>query len=143
MCDSACWSAVDLRSSQAVPVSCDAVESCHVLAGTSRSVGAHLHEGPIKVADGHVADAGDAMDPNVVTGANIYTKGEDPKIEDDSHYPDWLWTMLQPPKSTKQLHQQVELSGGYSALPPTDFFRLDKLERKAAIKANNFATKKR
>lgn len=29
---------------------------------------------------------------NYLSGSNIYKQGEDIKIKDDSHYPDWIWT---------------------------------------------------
>lgn len=78
-----------------------------------------------------------------MTGANIYVNGEDPVIQADDHYPDWLWSLTQPRKSAKQLRQQADSAGGYDAMPADDFFRLDKLERKAAIKARNLANRKR
>ena len=30
---------------------------------------------------------------NYVVGANIYKEGEDPKLKDDSEYPEWLWNL--------------------------------------------------
>lgn len=83
------------------------------------------------------------MNPKVATGVNIYSKGDDPPILPDSEYPDWLWGVLDKPKTRKQLHQQAEDAGGYVHLPPKDFFRLVKLERKMKIKAANEEAAKR
>ena len=33
------------------------------------------------------------------TGINYFKTGEDPPLKDDSEYPDWLWTIAEPPLS--------------------------------------------
>ena len=83
------------------------------------------------------------MDPEVATGVNIYQTGQDPVLGPDDAYPDWLWGLLDKPKTVKQLHQQAQQLGGYEAMPPADYFRLVKLQRKEQIKASNAASRKR
>ncbi len=39
----------------------------------------------------------------VCAGLNYFKTGEDPPIRDDSEYPAWLWDILQPVKSYKEL----------------------------------------
>lgn len=82
------------------------------------------------------------MSKDTATGCNIYTKGQDPALGKDEDYPDWLWTLLEPPKTAKQLHQAAALAGSYDSLPDAEFFRLAKLERKVRIKAHNAANSK-
>ena len=36
----------------------------------------------------------------VCTGLNYYNTGEDPPIRDDNQYPEWLWSILDPVKSS-------------------------------------------
>jgi len=36
------------------------------------------------------------LNMTVCRGLNIYNSGEDPKIQDESQYPEWLWTLLDP-----------------------------------------------
>lgn len=83
------------------------------------------------------------MSSEVATGVNIYKKGQDPPILSDSEYPEWLWELEKKPKTLKQLQQQAKDGGGFECLPPKELFRLIKLERKAAIKAHNEASRKR
>jgi large subunit ribosomal protein L54 len=82
------------------------------------------------------------MDPEVATGANIYIKGTDPRLLPDDKYPEWLWGLLEKPKTIKQLNAVVQEMGYYD-MPPQDFFRLARLKRKMKIKAANLASKKR
>lgn len=83
------------------------------------------------------------MSSEVATGVNIYVAGADPPLLPDEEYPEWLWELERRPKTMKQLQQQAERGGGYEALEHGDFFRLLKLERRAAIKAHNEASRKR
>lgn len=43
----------------------------------------------------------------VCTGANIFTNGSDPPLKPDEEYPEWLWELTKPLKTSKQLQQQV------------------------------------
>eukprot|EP01135_Chromosphaera_perkinsii_P000176 Nk52_evm1s35 gene=Nk52_evmTU1s35 len=36
---------------------------------------------------------------DVVKGANIYVTGSDPEIKPDSEYPEWVWSLADPPKT--------------------------------------------
>jgi len=36
------------------------------------------------------------LNMTVCQGLNINNNGEDPKIQDKSQYPEWLWTLLDP-----------------------------------------------
>jgi hypothetical protein len=83
------------------------------------------------------------MDKEVATGVNIFTEGEDPKFMPDEQYPPWLWDLADPLKTAKQLHQKAAGGDGYEALTDEEYFRLVKLERKAKIKAHNFANRKK
>ena len=83
------------------------------------------------------------MSSEVATGVNIYAAGSDPPLLPDDQYPEWLWALEQRPKTMKQLQQQALRGGGYETLEGDDFFRLLKLERRAAIKAHNEASRKR
>lgn len=93
-------------------------------------------------ADRRESYAGMAMSPDVATGVNIYSKGEDPKLGADSEYPDWLWTLLDAKPTIKQLEEAAKKAGSYEALENDDFFRLVKLDRKRRIKERNFESKK-
>lgn len=44
----------------------------------------------------------------MVKGLNIYKQGQDPVTGPDHAYPDWLFTMLQPQPTLRQLEQQYE-----------------------------------
>ena len=79
----------------------------------------------------------------MATGVNIYQRGSDPPLPADDDCPEWLWSLTDKPKTSKQLHQLARDLGGYNALDPPDYFRLAKLERKARIKASNAASRKR
>ncbi|XP_003387208.1 PREDICTED: 54S ribosomal protein L37, mitochondrial-like [Amphimedon queenslandica] len=49
----------------------------------------------------------EGMSTTVCQGANYYTHGSDPELKDDSEYPDWLWTLLDPPaEDSKTYHRQ-------------------------------------
>ena len=76
------------------------------------------------------------MSKDTATGVNIYTSGEDPKLGEDADYPDWLWTLCDTPKTLKQLAQQAD-KGGVGDMTNEDFFRMEKLKRKAKIKEHN------
>ena len=39
----------------------------------------------------------------VCEGANIYKTGSDPVLKEDAAYPDWLWSIGEPPLSHTQL----------------------------------------
>lgn len=82
------------------------------------------------------------MSREVASGVNIYQAGSDPALGPDEQYPDWLWKLLDKPKTIKQLHQQAQEVGGFVEMPPRDYFRLVRLERKAQIKAHNAASAK-
>lgn len=59
-------------------------------------------------------------------GLNIHTSGEDPQILEESHYPDWLWNVLDSPDN----------------LTPDDKRYWSRL-RKARLRANNNLLKRR
>ncbi|PIA33640.1 hypothetical protein AQUCO_04000002v1 [Aquilegia coerulea] len=69
---------------------------------------------------------------STVVGANILKDGTDPKILEDSEYPDWLWHLLdkKPPLSELQ-RKNIE------TLPYEHLKRFVKLDNRARIKENN------
>jgi hypothetical protein len=38
---------------------------------------------------------------------NYFKKGEDPPLKDDSEYPDWLWTIHEPPPTLYSLQKKA------------------------------------
>jgi hypothetical protein len=36
---------------------------------------------------------------SIATGINYFKTGDDPPLKDDHEYPDWLWTIAEPPPS--------------------------------------------
>lgn len=66
------------------------------------------------------------LNMNICQGLNIHTSGEDPQILEESHYPNWLWTLLDSPDN----------------LTPDDKRYWSRL-RKARIRANNSLLKRR
>lgn len=43
------------------------------------------------------------LNMDVCVGANITKGGADPVLKEDSEYPEWLWELLEPVKSYKEL----------------------------------------
>lgn len=82
------------------------------------------------------------MNKEYATGCNIFQDGEDPKLKPDEEYPDWLWDLVNPPLTAKQIRQNIQ-DVGMEALPYDEFKRLEKLERKARIKEANRASMKK
>lgn len=87
-------------------------------------------------------NAGCEMSKEYATGCNIFKEGEDPKLRPDDEYPAWLWDLVKPPLTVKQIQQKVEQTG-YEHLPYDEFKRLQKLERRERIKSANRASKKK
>ncbi|XP_073007381.1 large ribosomal subunit protein mL54 [Typha latifolia] len=67
-----------------------------------------------------------------VFGANILKDGADPKILQDSDYPDWLWHLLDKRLPLSELRRKETES-----LPFDDLKRFVKLDNRARIKENN------
>lgn len=82
------------------------------------------------------------MSKEYATGCNIFKDGEDPKLKPDEEYPDWLWSLIDPPLSAKQLRLKVQ-EIGFQDLPYEDYKRLQKLERRERIKESNRANMKK
>lgn len=82
------------------------------------------------------------MSKEYATGCNVFSEGEDPKLKPDEEYPDWLWELITPPPTAKQIRQKVEQIG-MDELPYHEYKRLQKLDRKAAIKQANRASMKK
>ena len=45
----------------------------------------------------------------VCVGLNYFKTGEDPPIRDSSEYPAWLWDILEPVKSYKELSSDTKM----------------------------------
>ena len=56
-----------------------------------------------KDKDTNVATAAEVDLSSVCNGLNYFKTGEDPPIREDSEYPEWLWKLLEPVKSYKEL----------------------------------------
>ena len=82
--------------------------------------------------------------------------GSDPEFGPDESYPDWLWTLLEPRKTLRQLENEVaaakamheqSLADGkgprYDIMDVKDIQRLLKLRRRVKIKENNDRRKKK
>ena len=82
--------------------------------------------------------------------------GKDPELMPDDQYPDWLWTLLEPRKTLRQLENEVaaakamheqSLADGkgprYDIMDVKDIQRLLKLRRRVKIKENNDRRKKK
>ena len=101
-----------------------------------------------KKTDAVAADGGastGSMSTTHCTGLNILKDGKDPELMPDDQYPDWLWTLLDEPKSLTDLEKEVaaaKKTGRYDAMDVKDVKRLLKLRRRAKIRANNDARAK-
>ncbi|GMH05081.1 hypothetical protein Nepgr_006921 [Nepenthes gracilis] len=69
---------------------------------------------------------------STVVGANILKDGTDPRILEDSEYPDWLWHLLDKQPALSELQRKEAES-----LPFEDLKRFVKLDNRARIKENN------
>lgn len=98
--------------------------------------------GTASTVSSRVVTVGREMSKEYATGCNIFKDGEDPKLRPDEEYPDWLWDLIHPLMTVKQIHQKVEQIG-YDDLPYHEYKRLQKLERKERIKAANRASQKK
>ncbi|XP_077229674.1 large ribosomal subunit protein mL54-like [Tasmannia lanceolata] len=67
-----------------------------------------------------------------VVSANILKDGADPKIMEDSNYPDWLWHLLDKRPPLSELRRK-----NIETLPYEDLKRFVKLDNRARIKENN------
>lgn len=65
-------------------------------------------------------------------GANILKDGPDPKVLEDSEYPDWLWHLLDNKPALSELRRK-----NTESLPYEDLKRFVKLDNRARIKENN------
>ncbi|KAL6453534.1 MRPL37 54S ribosomal protein L37 [Candida maltosa Xu316] len=67
-----------------------------------------------------------------VLNLKVFKKGEEPVAKEDSEYPEWLWTMVDP-------------KANLDAIQSEDFFRWRKIkigkENSKTIKKNNFMSK--
>mmetsp|Transcript_4060 Transcript_4060/g.6673 ORF Transcript_4060/g.6673 Transcript_4060/m.6673 type:complete len:119 (+) Transcript_4060:110-466(+) len=68
------------------------------------------------------------------TGCALMKGVQDPELKPDSEYPDWLWTLLEPAPSAKELAGQYQGQG----LSVDQLQRLWRLKNKERIKENNF-----
>ena len=67
-----------------------------------------------------------------VVGANILKEGTDPKVLEDSEYPDWLVHLLDKRPALSELRRK-----NVETLPYEDLRRFVKLDNRARIKENN------
>uniref|UniRef100_A0A7N0ZYC6 Large ribosomal subunit protein mL54 n=1 Tax=Kalanchoe fedtschenkoi TaxID=63787 RepID=A0A7N0ZYC6_KALFE len=65
-------------------------------------------------------------------GANILKEAADPKVLQDSEYPDWLWHLVDKRPALSELRRKK-----IETLPYEDLKRFVKLDNRARIKENN------
>lgn len=80
---------------------------------------------------------GKEVKSTTTVGANILKDGTDPKVLDDSEYPDWLWRLLDKRPALSELRRK-----NIETLPFEDLKRFVKLDNRARIKENNFSKAK-
>ncbi|KAK9916818.1 hypothetical protein WJX75_007397 [Coccomyxa subellipsoidea] len=80
------------------------------------------------------------LSTTTATGVNYFKKGEDPPLKDDSEYPDWLWTIHEPPPTLYSLQKKAagESNQESGELSPAEVKKLIKLETNSTIKDRNF-----
>ncbi|KAL3611939.1 hypothetical protein D5086_002959 [Populus alba] len=81
---------------------------------------------------------GKEVKSTTTVGANILKDGTDPKVLDDSEYPDWLWRLL----DKRPALSVTEKGRIFETLPYEDLKRFVKLDNRARIKENNFSKAK-
>lgn len=69
---------------------------------------------------------------STVVGANILKDGTDPKVMEDSQYPEWLWRLLDKKPALSELQRKK-----VETLPYEQLKRFFKLDNRARIKDNN------
>lgn len=69
---------------------------------------------------------------STTVGANILKEGSDPKVMDDSDYPDWLWHLVDKQPALSELRRKK-----IESLPYEDLKRFVKLDNRVRIKENN------
>ncbi|GFR47925.1 hypothetical protein Agub_g9727 [Astrephomene gubernaculifera] len=70
----------------------------------------------------------------VVTGCGLMKNEADPPIKPDSEYPEWLFKLLEPRPTIKELEKAYQEGG----LTIPELRRLWRLKNKARIKESNF-----
>ena len=50
--------------------------------------------------------AASSTSTSTATGVNYFKAGEDPPLKDDSEYPEWLWSIADPPPSLFTLERK-------------------------------------
>lgn len=79
-----------------------------------------------------------SLSKDTVTGINILKTGQDPLIQPDSEYPDWLWDLTQRDPTIEELLRKHEQTGG--GLSAEELKRYAKLLNRKKIKENNAKT---
>jgi len=79
-----------------------------------------------------------SLSKDTVNGINILKAGQDPPIQPDSEYPDWLWDLTQRDPTIEELLRKHDQTGG--GLSAEELKRYAKLLNRKKIKANNAKT---
>lgn len=74
------------------------------------------------------------LSSEVATGCGLMKGEADPPIRPDSEYPDWLFKMLDPRPTIKELEKAYQEGG----LTISELRRLWRLKNKARIRESNF-----
>jgi len=78
---------------------------------------------------------------DTIPGLNYLKTGKDPVIKEDSEYPEWLWKIIEPMPTKRDLEAKLEKEGKGS-MSLTELRRLVKLTNRERIKiANQVASK--
>ena len=101
---------------------------------------------PKKKGGGAKSD-GSAAQESFASGAdhvfNIFQNSEDVKLQPDSAYPEWLWSLTEPQKTYAQLEGMFVHGRDIDAATLGDYRRFLRFNRKLVIKLNNKRLQKR
>ncbi|CAK0735659.1 hypothetical protein CVIRNUC_000617 [Coccomyxa viridis] len=78
-----------------------------------------------------------SVSETTATGVNYFKTGEDPPLKADSEYPDWLWTIPEPPSSLFTLERKYSDDDVLTDENYEDIQRMVKLQNIREIKDLN------
>ncbi|CAL5225374.1 g8179 [Coccomyxa viridis] len=81
--------------------------------------------------------AASSTSTSTATGVNYFKTGEDPPLKEDSEYPEWLWSIADPPSSLFTLERKYSEDETVNDDNFTDMKRLVKLQNIRDIKDLN------
>ena len=77
---------------------------------------------------------------DIVSGLNVLKEGEDPKVKDDSEYPDWVFTLHKPLPSLEDLTKRYQADK--DSLNAEEMRRMIRQWNRKRIKESNEGKKK-